>query len=156
MSYCQSYFFFQVICLFLQFMDKIMLAIWNCHSTVSICILNLVDDFELETSFLPLIIDFPTVIVFPYCFFSSPSPNFKQFTMIPSKKWAECETRPAHLSMPITFRLTPQCEACTWGKTEKKRGHFRGENGFFLTEKVDQLPTPPFLELPSPSLRSLT
>ena len=73
---------------------------------------------------------------FPYSnclsllFFSSPSPIFKHFTMIPSKKWAECGTRPALVSMPITFPKNPQCEACTWGKTAKKRPHFRGARVF--------------------------
>lgn len=77
---------------------------------------------------------------FPYSnclsllFFSSPSPIFKHFTMIPSKKWAECGTRPALVSMPITFHAESSVRLAP-GETRKKTWPLARRTGFFSRKK---------------------
>lgn len=68
---------------------------------------------------------------FPVVFFKSIThENINYNDLIPSKKWAECETRPAHLSMPITFGRESSVWGLHLGKTEKKRPTIRGARVF--------------------------
>ena len=84
---------------------------------------------------------------FPYSnclsllFFSSPSPNFKQFTMIPSKKWAECCALrwfpcPSLSVWLLSVRLAP-------GEKQKKKGATFARARVFSHGKSGSTPNTP-------------